>query len=402
MGIIYQEKTRTWKLDTPESSYIICAVDHEGFLLHAYYGKKISDESVAYLTRIDEAPFVPSVNNRDRGMFLDSAPMEYPTYGVGDFRESCIEIETEGGHHGLSLHYNSHRIYIGKPKLQGLPATFGNKEECTTLELTTVDDPTGLEVAIIYTVFEKLDVITRSVRIKNSGDENLYLKRALSACLDMDNREYDLITLHGSWARERHIYRREIGYGKQAVSSARGESGQQEHPFLAFAGKHTTQENGEIYGLNFVYSGNFLALAEMNQFDSMRVIMGINPTGFSWKLQPKEEFITPEVVMVYSAKGIDQMSHTFHDLYREHLIRSPFKDKKRPILINNWEATYFEFDTHKLIEIAKEAKKSGIEMLVMDDGWFGNRSSDNMALGDWYVNEEKIKGVLRQRGTLLP
>ncbi|MFT3983015.1 MAG: alpha-galactosidase [Lachnospiraceae bacterium] len=394
MGIKYFEESNSWKLDTPETSYIICAADQERFLLHAYSGKKISDQSVAYLTRIDEAPFVPSVNNRDRGSFLDSAPMEYPTYGVGDFRESCIEIETEGGHHGLSLLYKSHRIYGGKPKLQGLPATFGDEDDCTTLELTIVDNPTGLEAVLVYTVFEKHNVITRSVRIKNGGLGSLYLKRALSVCLDMDNQEYDLITLHGSWARERRIYRRKIGYGKQVVSSLRGESSHQEHPFLAFADKHTTQESGEIYGLSFVYSGNFIAATEGNQFDGVRVVMGINPAGFSWKLMPGEEFITPEVVMVYSSTGIDRMSQTFHDLYREHLIRSPFKDKKRPILINNWEATYFEFDTEKLIAIAREAKQNGIEMLVMDDGWFGNRSSDNMALGDWYVNEEKIKGGL--------
>ncbi|HOO28551.1 MAG TPA: glycoside hydrolase family 36 N-terminal domain-containing protein, partial [Lachnospiraceae bacterium] len=395
MGISYNEKEMIWKLDTPHASYIICAADTERFLLHAYYGKKISDDAVGYLTRIYEPPFVPSVNNRDRGAFLDAAPMEYPTYGVGDFRGAALEIETQEGHRGLSLSYKSHQIYAGKPELAGLPATFGSKKECTTLELTVSDNVIGLEVVLVYTVFEQLDVITRSVRVKNCGEKALYLKRVLSACIDMDEQEFDLITLHGAWARERHIYRRKIGPGTQAVSSVRGESSHQEHPFMAAAGRHTTQDTGEIYGFNFVYSGNFLAQCETNQFDSIRMLMGINPSGFSWKLESNAEFIAPEVVMVYSADGIDRMSQTFHDLYRGHLIRSAYQDKKRPVLINNWEATYFDFDTDKLIAIAKEAGKHGIEMLVMDDGWFCGRSSDNMALGDWYVNEEKIRGGLK-------
>lgn len=394
MGIRYDEGNRTWKLDTPGSSYIICAVGAEQFLLHAYYGKRITDTEVDYLTRIYETPFIPDVNERDRGSFLDAAPMEYSTYGVGDFRESCIEIETEKGHHGLSLLYKSHRIFAGKPKLKGLPATFGDEQACSTLELTTEDKTTGLEVVLVYSVFEKLDVVTRSVRVVNSAARPVYLKRVLSACVDMENKDFDLITLHGSWARERHIYRREIGYGKQAVSSVRGESSHQEHPFMMIADRHATQVTGSVYGFSFVYSGNFIAETEQSQFGQVRVVMGINPSGFSWKLSAGEEFTAPEVVLVYSSIGIDHMSQMFHDLYREHLIRSPYRDKKRPILINNWEATYFDFDTDKLISIAREAKKNGIEMLVMDDGWFGNRSSDNMALGDWYVNEDKIKGGL--------
>ena len=212
---------------------------------------------------------------------------------------------------------------------------------------------------------------------------------------DMDCEDYEMLTLHGSWARERQIERRAIGYGKQSVGSTRGESSHQEHPFLALVSEDATQEHGSVYGVHFVYSGNFIAQVEKNQFDSLRVVMGIHPQDFGWILQKNEIFYAPETVIVYSADGLGGMTRTLHDFYRSHLIRSPYKDKKRPILINNWEATYFDFNTEKLIAIAKEAKKCGIEMLVMDDGWFGHRNDDNTSLGDWQVNEKKLPGGLK-------
>lgn len=211
----------------------------------------------------------------------------------------------------------------------------------------------------------------------------------------MDNKDFELLTLHGSWARERHMQRRRVGYGKQGTSSIRGESSHQDHPFMALLTADATEDRGEVYGFHFVYSGNFMAQVECNQFDTVRAVMGIEPTDFSWQLEEQASFTTPEVVMVYSAEGLGKMSRTLHDLYRNHLIRGIYKNKKRPILINNWEATYFDFDTDKLLAIAREASALGIEMLVMDDGWFGTRSSDNCALGDWQVNEEKIKGGLK-------
>ncbi|WP_139902154.1 alpha-galactosidase [Clostridium thermarum] len=395
MGISYSEKSRSFKLDAKDTSYIIAVVDEENFLGHVYFGERIPDEDVNYLMRLEEPPFVPSKNNRDRMSFLDSFPTEYPTFGLGDFRESCLKVNTKSGMTAIGINYVSHKIYKGKPKLQGLPATFGSEEECTTLEITCVDKHLKLEVVLIYTVFENLDAITRSVRIKNNSDEDIQLTRVLSACVDFDRMDMDVLTLHGSWARERHLNRRSVTYGKQAIGSTRGESSHQMNPFLAVMDKTSTEDDGEVYGFNFVYSGNFLAQAEGCQFDTTRVVMGINPEDFAWRLQPGEEFTAPEVVMVYSNEGIGKMSRTFHDLYRNHLIRGEYKDKKRPILINNWEATYFDFNTEKLLDIAREASKLGIEMLVMDDGWFGNRNSDNCALGDWVVNEEKIKGGLK-------
>lgn len=397
MGIKYDEKLRMFKLDTPLSSYIIGIVDQENFIGHVYYGRFIPGfEDLSYLMRIDEPPFTPSANNRDRVSFLDTFPMEYPTHGLGDYREDCLCVRTEMGHAACGLQYRSHRIFKGKPPLPGLPATFGSEDDCTTLELFTEDPVLKLQVTLRYTAFEKLDAITRSVDIKNENSSPVQLTKVLSVCLDMDNRQYDWISLNGSWARERHIQRSPVKYGKQSVSSVRGESSHQGNPFLALAESTATQERGEVYGLNFVYSGNFLAQAELSQFGAVRAVMGIHPSDFSWTLQEGETFNAPEVVLVYSGNGIGGMTRTFHDLYRTHLIRGEYLHKQRPILINNWEATYFDFDTDKLISIAEQASGLGIEMLVMDDGWFGHRNSDNSSLGDWMVNEKKIKGGLKR------
>lgn len=395
MGIHYDDGARVFKLDTAHTSYVIAITDEENFIGHAYYGASIRDMDVSYLMRTKEAPFVPSQNNRDRSSFLDTFPMEYPGNGVGDYRESAIAILDENGNTAVDLHYTGHRIYDGKTGIPGLPATFGDETECSTLEIYASDSVRMLDVTLFYTVFEDGDVIARSVQITNRAKEPVYLTKVMSTSVDMDAEDYQMLTLHGSWARERQIEYRSIGYGKQSVGSTRGESSHQEHPFVALVSKGATQESGKVYGFHFVYSGNFLAQVEKNQFDSLRVVMGIHPQDFCWQLKENETFYAPEVVLTCSENGIGAMTRTLHDLYRKHLIRSPYKNKKRPILINNWEATYFDFDTEKLLAIAREAKKSGIEMLVMDDGWFGYRNDDNTSLGDWQVNEEKIKGGLK-------
>ena len=395
MQINYNEQNRVFKIDTEHTSYCIGIVDEENFVGHIYYGRKLSDDNLVYLMLTAEPPFVPSKNNRDRNSFLDTFPMEYTGHGLGDFREGTLMVRTAGGHSGVSLSYVSHRIYDGKEELAGLPATFGTADTCRTLELTCEDKALGLQVILSYSIFADNDAIARSVRVVNGGKEAFYLTKVLSACIDMDNEEYEMITLPGSWARERIIQTRPVLKGKQGVSSVRGESSHQEHPFMAWKRKTTTEEAGDIYAMNFVYSGNFMAQIEGDQFGSMRALMGIHPQDFCWKLEPGDAFQAPEVICVYSAEGIGGMSRTFHDLYRRHLIRGEYKDKKRPILINNWEATYFDFDTDKLLAIAREASALGIEMLVMDDGWFGCRNDDNSSLGDWKVNEEKLKGGLK-------
>ena len=394
MAITYFEKERIFKLDTPNSSYVIGIVDKENFVGHVYYGKKLRDANIAYLLRTGEGPFVPSENNRERVSFYDTFPMEYAGNGLGDYRRSSISVRTAGGHTAVSLFYVSHKIYAGKPGLAGLPATFGDENACETLELLCEDPVLGLKVTLLYTAFSDVDVITRSVRIENDG-EMLYLTKALSCSMDMDNRDFTLLTMHGSWARERMLEHRKVKKGFMGVESVRGESSHQEHPFMALAAGNADQSQGEVYGMHFVYSGNFIGQVELGQFDTVRVGMGIHPENFCWKLEKGESFQTPEVVLVYSDTGYDGMTHQFHELYRNHLIRSEYKDKKRPILINNWEATYFDFNTEKLLSIAKKASELGIEMLVMDDGWFGHRNDDSSSLGDWYVNEEKLNGGLK-------
>lgn len=394
MNIQYKETNRTFKLDTANTSYIIAITDDENFIGHVYYGAKISDDA-AYLLRTGEAPFVPSKNNRDRSSFLDTFPMEYPGNGIGDYRESAIAILDENGNTTVYPLYKGHKIYAGKPGITGLPATYGNEKECMTLELYAEDFVRNLEITLFYTVFADVDVITRTVQVTNRAKEPVFLTKVMSASLDMDAEDYQMLTLHGSWARERQIERRSVGYGKQSVGSTRGESSHQEHPFVALISKDATQEQGRVYGFHFVYSGNFLAQVEKNQFDALRVVLGIHPQDFRWELKENETFYAPEAVLTYSDAGLGRMTRTLHDLYRKHLIRSPYKDKKRPILINNWEATYFDFNTEKLLSIAREAKKCGIEMLVMDDGWFGCRNDDNTSLGDWTVNEKKLEGGLK-------
>ncbi len=394
MPINFNEKSRVFKLDTDSTSYIM-ALTKEGYLGHVYYGARLESDDTYYLLRTEEPPFTPSVNNREKGSFLDFFSMEYPAGGLGDYRESCINIRNEAGQMGAEFLYDSHVITDEKPSLEGLPASFADKGQCQTLQITCKDPLLQVKIILLYSVFEKEDIIARSLRVENYGNQNLKLEKVYSACLDMDNEDFELLTLHGSWARERHIQTNKLVYGKQSVGSFKGESSHQEHPFIALVTPGTNQKQGRVYAMNFVYSGNFLAQAELTQFDMVRMVMGINREEFCWNLKAGQSFIAPEVVMTYSEEGLGKMTRSYHDFYRNHLIRSKYKDLKRPILINNWEATYFDFNTEKLLDIARVAQENGIEMLVMDDGWFGKRNSDNCSLGDWVVNEEKISGGLK-------
>ncbi len=393
--ITYNREKRIFKLDTANTTYMMGVVDDEKFLGHVYYGDRISDDGVDYLMRIYEMPYVPTQNPRDRGSFLDTFPTEFAGSYLGDYREGSIRVRDKFGHEAVQMTYRSHEIMSGKSALKGLPSTFPGDEGVETLAITMADDSIGLEAVLYYSVFEKEDCIVRSVTVKNNDDAPIHLTKIMSMTMDMDSEDFELLTLHGSWARERQIDIRPLGYGKNSVGSLRGESSHQENPFMAVVDKGTTQDRGRVYGFSFVYSGNFIAQAEKTQFDSLRLSMGIHPDCFDFKLETGDSFVAPEVVMTYSNAGLGKMTRNYHDMYRQHLIRSPYKNRKRPVLINNWEATYFDFDTDKLLDIAREAKSVGIEMLVMDDGWFGRRLDDNSSLGDWYVNEEKIKGGLK-------
>ena len=395
MSITFDRASNTFQLNTKTTSYLIGIADGR-YIGHIYYGKKLDNCQGSYaFLRTEERPFVPSRNQRDKGGFGDAFPYEYSTSGVGDYRENCLSVRTTQGHRVCELIYTGHQILDGKPELPGLPATFAKDGDQTqTLEITCEDPQIGLKAILRYSVFADADAVIRSVLLENTGSEPLYIERALSACMDLDDESFEMLTLTGSWARERHMTRCPVTYGKHAASSVRGCSSHQEHPFAALVTPGTTQDSGEVYAMHFVYSGNFLTLCQKSQYDSVRMVMGIHPEGFEWVLKPGNTFQTPEVVCVYSDQGLGKMSRTLHDLYRGHLIRSPYLHKKRPVLINNWEATYFDFDSDKLMEIARDAKEAGIEMLVMDDGWFGHRNLDDSSLGDWTVNEEKLPGGL--------
>ena len=393
MSIRYDEANRIFELDTRNTSYRIGIVDEEGFVGHIYYGQKIRPQKCDQFLRTCEAPFVPSKNNRERCSFMDTFPTEYSGNGIGDYRESCIAVKTANGSRTVDLKFVDYDIVNGKPGISGLPASFAGEEEVQTLVVHMMDGGCGIDVDLIYSVFEDEDVITRSVSVKNAGDRDIRLTKVYSACIDMDDEDFEMLTLHGSWARERQIERRPIAYGKQSVISLRGESSHQDHPFMAWMTKGTDQTTGDVYGMHFVYSGNFIAQIEKSQFDSIRAVMGIHSEGFEWWLTPGETFTAP--VLTYSHDGLGQMTRNLHDFYRCHMIRSKYLHQKRPVLINNWEATYFDFDTDKLLAIAKSAAEHGIEMLVMDDGWFGHRNDDATSLGDWFVNENKIKGGLK-------
>lgn len=393
--ITFNKEFKTFRIDTPNSTYCI-TISEKGYLAHSYYGSKIGNDNISYLTRQMEYGFSSSEVFREKHSLLDFLPQELPTDGVGDFRESALSIYNNNGNNGVELKYKDYKISEGTQTIPGLPAVFDRNSKSQVLEIITTDEVLGIEVSLMYTVFEELDAVIRYTKITNTKGKNpVYIKKALSASFDMDDNNYDMITLHGSWARERHIDRHPIHMGKQGVVSMRGETSHQEHPFIALLENKADENTGSVYGLNFIYSGNFVADVQKSQFNSLRIVMGINPENFSWKLNPGETFYTPQAVLVYSNQGINKMSQTFHDLYRNHLIRSEYRLKERPVLINNWEATYFNFDTEKLLSIAKEASKNKIEMLVMDDGWFGHRSSDDSSLGDWIVNENKLKGGLK-------
>lgn len=395
----FSEKLINFKLDTPDSTYAFSATE-DGFLLHAYYGKSLGEDDLGYLLKLNENPFTLKSNLREKGTFMDAKSFEYPCYGTGDYRESCLKVLDKNNMSACELHYDSYEIIKGKPSLRQkglsvIPATFADEDEASTLIIRMVDKPLKLVAKLYYTVFNDKNVITRNVIFENEGEDDINLTRVLSACVDFDNSNYDMITLNGSWARERFVERCRLHHGKQGIDSVKGESSHQNNPFVALVSSNCNEDMGEAFGFNFVYSGNFYAFAEVTQHKRTRFVMGINPLDFNWVLEPGFDFVTPEVVMVYSDEGLGKMSRTFHDLYRENLIRGYYKDKPRPVLINNWEATYFNFNTDKLIDIAREASKLGIEMLVMDDGWFGHRDSDNSSLGDWFVNENKITGGLK-------
>lgn len=393
MGINFHEETKEFHIYNDKISYVI-AILPNGQAGQLYFGKRIRDrEKFSHLLeycRRDMAAYVlPNFS-------LEHVRQEYPVHGSGDVRQTAMVIRRANGSRVTGFSYIGHKIYNGKKGLPGLPSTYVEKEEeAQSLELTFRDEKAGLEYTLTYTVFEERPAITRSVRITNLTGEKAELLRAMSMCLDLPDSDYEMMDLCGAWARERTPHSHALHCGIQSVGSIRGCSSHQFNPFLALKRKETTEHTGEVIGFSLVYSGNFLAQVERDNFDVARVMMGIHPEGFCWTLNQGESFQTPEVVMVYSREGLGGMSRTYHDLYRERLARGYWRDKERPILINNWEATYFKFDEEKLLNIADKAKELGVELFVLDDGWFGKRNDDTTSLGDWEANPEKLPGGIK-------
>lgn len=395
MPITFDEKRKIFKLDTLDSTYAIGI--REGYLIHLYYGKKIPDDNLLDLPfRGYFATISPkNVHVDDYKFSLDVQPMEYSCNGSGDYRLAALSIKDSMGKTTTDIRYLDHKIYNGKPKLKGLPATYCNDDsEAQTLELITIDSFTGAKVTLYYTAFANYSVITESVKVENTGKETFEIEKVASCCVNFPSMDYNMINLSGVWSRERRVITRHLAHGIQSVASKRGSSSHNHNPFVALVDDKGGEDFGDAFGFNLVYSGNFSADIETDYLDCTRLVMGINPIDFTWVVEPGDEFQSPEVVMVYSDSGMGKMSRTFHDLYNNNLIRGEWKNKKRPLLINSWEGSGFDFDQETLVRYAKEAKKLGIELLVMDDGWFGHRDSDNSSLGDWFVNESKLKGGL--------
>lgn len=397
MPIIYNEKTREFHLYNQEISYIIKILDNDqpGQL---YYGKRLTHrEDFSHLFEYAMRDMSPYAFEGNSTFSLENIKQEYPTFGCGDMRFPAYEIERENGSHVVEFVYKEHKIYDGKPKLEGLPATYvESDDEAQTLELVLEDTSINTRIVLLYTIYEAFPVIARSVRFECDSDEKITLLSAMSACVDLPDKDYEMIDLAGVWARERYVRRHKLDYGIQSIYSMRGCSSYQFNPFLALARENADEFQGQVYGFSLVYSGNFLAQTEVDNYDTARVLMGIHPNGFKWTLGKGESFQTPEMVMVYSEAGLNGMSQTFHKLYRTRLARGTWRDKVRPILINSWEAFYFDFDAPKLLGLADVAADLGMELFVLDDGWFGKRDDSTSSLGDWYPNEEKLKGTLKE------
>lgn len=395
MSIQFEEKTGSFILQTEKSTYIM-QIQKQKFLSHVYWGGKILNPNVEAMVKAAGRASFSATTDGDSQFSLDTMPNEYPAYGNSDLRMPAYQVQLDNGSRITDFAYEAYEIVKGKPALKGLPGVYAESgEEAVTLLITLKDALTGLKLILSYTVMKGFDAVLRSAHFVNEGKESLKLLRALSMSMDFDSYDFDMITLSGSWARERHEVRRALVNGTQSIESRRGASGHSENPFMALVSKNAGEDRGEAYGFSLIYSGNFLASAEVDQYKTARVAMGINPFDFSWTLEPGEEFYTPEAVMVYSNAGIGEMSRTYHRLYRSRLARGKYKNAERPVVINNWEATYFDFTEDKLRELAKEAAALGIELLVLDDGWFGKRNSDTSSLGDWFVNEEKLPGGLK-------
>lgn len=395
MSIIFHEETGIFHLFNDTISYLMMILPNHQ-MGQLYFGKRIHDrEDFSYLLETSLRPMSSGVFEGDRTFSLEHIKQEYGLYGTTDYRQPAVEILQGDGSRISDFVYCGHTVVFGKPKLEGLPATYAESpEEAQTLLLFLEDPVSQISLQLSYTIFEKGGILTRSAKLINTSPQSVHLLRAMSLCLDLPDCNYDWMQLSGSWARERHVRTRKLEYGIQSVDSLRGNSSHEHNPFLVLKRPSADEFQGEVLGFSLIYSGNFLAQAEVDTHDTVRVLMGIHPFGFDWKLESQESFQTPEAVIVYSDQGLNGMSQTFHKLYQRRLARGYWRDRTRPILINNWEATYFNFTEERLLSIAQKAKDCGVELFVLDDGWFGARSSDHAGLGDWVANPVRLPNGL--------
>ena len=389
MSIYYHENTRTFHLTNGAVSYLMKVLPN-GALGQLYFGQAIRDrEDFDHLLEMRCRPMSSCVFEGCGSFSLEHCKQEYPSCGSTDFRHPAVELRQPNGSRITDFVYRSHTVTSGKPPLEGLPATYCEADgEAETLTVHLEDELLQTSLYLSYTLFAGQPVLARSARLENHGGLELHLTAAMSLSLDLPDSGYEFVHFSGAWSRERHMKVRRLEQGIQSVESARGHSSHNHNPFIMLRRPGADEEQGEVLGFSLVYSGNFLAQVEVD----VRVTLGINPFGFDWKLSPGGVFQTPEAVMVYSCQGMGEMSRTFHRLYRSRLARGQWRDRPRPILINNWEATYFNFTEDKLISIARAAREDGVELFVLDDGWFGARCSDFAGLGDWEANLDRLPG----------
>ncbi len=394
MGIIYCEKDRIFTLQTKNTTYQM-QVDRYGFLLHLYYGKK-TDGCMDYLLTYYDRGFSgnPYDAGEDRTYSMDTLPQEFPCYGNGDFRSTAFAVENADGSMSCDLRYKSHKIFDGKYNLEGLPAVYASDKEAQTLEILMEDPVTGVKVVLLYGVLPAQDIITRSVCVKNESSGKIYLNKIESASLDFLYGDYELLTFYGRHAMERNVQRVPVVHGTQKIGSVRGTSSHQYNPMMILAEKETTEDKGNCYAMSFVYSGCFQGEVLKDQLNQTRMMLGLQEEAFRYPLETGEMVQAPEVILSYSSEGMNRLSQNLHHCIRQHICRGKYKEEIRPILINSWEAAYFDFTGDTIYELAKAAKEVNIDMLVMDDGWFGKRDDDNSGLGDWFVNEKKLGGTL--------
>ena len=395
MSLIYINKeTKEFHLTNGQVSYIFRVMEKVQTLEQLYYGQAITHRSdFSYLIEREVRPS----NNQfeaDHTSSLEHVKQEFPVYGTTDFRYPAVEVSYPDGDSISRFQYDSYELFSGKQKIEGMPATFATELEAETLVIRLKDEYSELELQLFYTIFADAPVITRHSKLINHGSDSFQVNQLMSMSVDLPTKEYEFLHLTGAWARETHVRREPLHYGIQSISSTRGASSHVHNPFFALCEPAANESAGEVFGFSLIYSGNFLGQLEVDTYDITRLMFGINPFQFCWKLDPNTSFSTPEAVMVYSQAGLNGMSQIFHSCYRSHLIRPIWAKKERPVLLNNWEATYFNFDEEKLEELVQTAKELEIELFVLDDGWFGKRNSDDSSLGDWSVDNRKLPNGL--------